>query len=42
MLGGFLLICIELYVMHARRCRRRMAAHSATLQALREEPAIEP
>lgn len=42
MLGGFLLICIGLYVMHARRCRRRMAAHSATLQALREEPAIEP
>ena len=42
MLGAFLLVCIGLYVAHARRCRQRIAAHTATLQALREDPATEP
>ncbi|MFT4914027.1 MAG: hypothetical protein ACI9YM_002641 [Brevundimonas sp.] len=42
MLGAFLLVCIGFYIAHARRCRRRMAAHTATLQALRDDPAIEP
>lgn len=41
-MAAFLLVCIGLYVAHARRCRRRMAAHTATLQALRDDPAIEP
>lgn len=33
-LGAFLLICIGFYLRHARRCRRRMAAHQAALEAL--------
>jgi|TARA_R110002051_G_scaffold76049_1_gene139022 hypothetical protein len=35
-----LLVCISLYVRHAHRCRRRMAVHAATLQALRDDPAV--
>jgi hypothetical protein len=31
---GFLVICIGYYLRHARRCRRRMAAHRAALEAL--------
>ncbi|MDO9609736.1 MAG: hypothetical protein Q7J26_14530 [Brevundimonas sp.] len=31
---GFLVICIGYYLRHARRCRRRMAAHQAALEAL--------
>lgn len=30
----FLVICIGYYLRHARRCRRRMAAHRAALEAL--------
>lgn len=41
-MGGLLLACIGLYVAHARRCRRRMAAHTATLQAMDDETATEP
>ncbi|MBA4808729.1 hypothetical protein [Brevundimonas sp.] len=38
--GGFvfLWICIGFYLRHARRCRRRMAAHQAALDALDERP----
>lgn len=36
-LGAFLLICISFYLRHARRCRRRMAAHQAALEALHAE-----
>lgn len=42
MMAAFLLVCIGLYIAHARRCRRRMAAYTATLQALRDDPVIEP
>jgi hypothetical protein len=35
---AFLLICIGYYLRHARRCRRRMAAHRAALEALAVEP----
>ncbi|WP_339872122.1 hypothetical protein [uncultured Brevundimonas sp.] len=42
MMAAFLLVCIGLYVAHARRCRRRMTAHAATLRALRDDPATEP
>ena len=42
MMAAFLLVCIGLYIAHARRCRRRMAAHTATLQALHDDPVIEP
>lgn len=31
---AFLLICIGYYLRHARRCRHRMAAHRAALEAL--------
>ena len=41
MLAAFLLVCIGLYFAHARRCRQRMAVHTVTLQALRDDPAIE-
>ncbi|WP_339928947.1 hypothetical protein [uncultured Brevundimonas sp.] len=41
-LAAALLVCIGLYAGHARRCRRRMAVHAATLDALRADPAIEP
>jgi len=41
-MAAFLLVCIGLYLAHARRCRRRMAAHTATLQALRDDPASGP
>jgi len=34
---GFLVICIGYYLRHARRCRRRMAAHQAALDALEME-----
>lgn len=32
---GFLLACVGFYLNHARRCRRRMAAHEQALAALR-------
>ena len=35
----FLAACIVLYLRHARRCRRRMAAHQAALDALVEREA---
>jgi hypothetical protein len=35
----FLAVCIGLYLRHARRCRRRMAAHQAALDALGEREA---
>lgn len=34
---AFLLICIGYYLRHAHRCRRRMAAHQAALEALASE-----
>jgi L-asparagine transporter-like permease len=32
--GVFLVICIGLYLRHARRCRQRMAAYEEALSAL--------
>lgn len=40
--GLFLAVCIGFYLNHARRCRRRMAAHRAALEALSETPAEPP
>ncbi|WP_339913970.1 hypothetical protein [uncultured Brevundimonas sp.] len=37
-----LAVCIGFYLRHARRCGDRMKIHSATLEALRDEPPIEP
>jgi len=39
---GGLAICIGFYLNHARRCRRRMAAHQAALEALFETPSDNP
>ncbi|MBX9615378.1 MAG: hypothetical protein K2X25_07255 [Caulobacteraceae bacterium] len=40
--GLALLVCIGFYLRHARRCRRRMAAHQAALDALNDsEPGPE-
>ncbi|WP_396592883.1 hypothetical protein [Brevundimonas sp. R86498] len=40
--GILLLLCIGFYLRHARRCRRRMAAHQAALDALTDrEPGPE-
>jgi hypothetical protein len=38
----FILACIGFYWRHARRCRRRMAAHQAALDALGEREAAQP
>jgi len=38
----FLIACIGFYLNHARRCRRRMVAHRAALEALSETPAEPP
>jgi len=36
----FLLACVPFYLNHARRCRRRMAAHQAALDALQEREGV--
>lgn len=38
----FLVVCIGFYLRHARRCRHRMAAHQAALDALEDREVAQP